>query len=207
MTELQWAPTPVEPLSGGEPFKGLDATVIDFWKWGFSDLRMNIVRGILAEFLVAQAVGDKTDVRVAWANFDVTTQDGVPVEVKSSGHCQSWKQRRLSRLNFRKLTGRRYSEDGELGAEPEIRADVIVFAVQACRDCARYEALDIAKWEFLGDPGNRDSKARWKICWHRLRATNRWSCCRLVPARQRGRRRGELKDQRPGKEMRASWVG
>jgi hypothetical protein len=149
MAEPQWLePTPVEPLSGEEPFKGIDATVIDFWKWGFSDLRTNIVRGILAEFLVARAVGDQTDVRVAWANFDVTMEAGIPVEVKSSGYCQSWKQRRLSQLSFGKLTGRWTSEDGELGAEPEVRADVFVFAVQTCRDCAQYDALDIAQWEF-----------------------------------------------------------
>jgi hypothetical protein len=41
------------PLDGGGRFTGLDATVSDFWRWAFSDLRDNTTRGILAEFLVA----------------------------------------------------------------------------------------------------------------------------------------------------------
>jgi hypothetical protein len=48
-------PAPVVPLNGSERFTGLDATVADFWRWAFSDLRNNTTRGILAEFLVARA--------------------------------------------------------------------------------------------------------------------------------------------------------
>ena len=48
---------PAQPLSGDEHFLGLDATVRDFWAFAMSDLRMNNVRGYLAEFLVARAVG------------------------------------------------------------------------------------------------------------------------------------------------------
>ena len=51
-------PKAAEPLGGGEGFAGAQRSVLDFWRWGFSDLRENVVRGILAEFLVAQAVGD-----------------------------------------------------------------------------------------------------------------------------------------------------
>ncbi len=35
---------------------GLDAAVSDFWRWAFSDLRDNTVRGVLAEFIVAAAL-------------------------------------------------------------------------------------------------------------------------------------------------------
>lgn len=44
-------PEPPKPLRFDEQFDGLAATVGEFWQWGFSDLRMNIVRGVLAEFL------------------------------------------------------------------------------------------------------------------------------------------------------------
>src|SRR5205085_540812 len=30
------------------------ATVLDFWKWAYGELRSNVVRGALAEFLVAR---------------------------------------------------------------------------------------------------------------------------------------------------------
>jgi hypothetical protein len=51
-------PSPATPLDGSERFSGLDATVAEFWRWAFSDLRDNTTRGIFAEFLVAKAVGD-----------------------------------------------------------------------------------------------------------------------------------------------------
>lgn len=56
-------PTKASRLGGDEPFAGLDASVRDFWAWGFSDLRANVVRGVLAEYLVARAVGATEPVR------------------------------------------------------------------------------------------------------------------------------------------------
>jgi hypothetical protein len=73
---------------------------VDFWRWAFSDLRTNIVRGILAEFLVAQAVGDPSPLREAWDNWDVTTATSLKVEVKSSAYLQSWNQRKHSSIVF-----------------------------------------------------------------------------------------------------------
>jgi len=55
-------PAPPQLVEGSDEFKGLDATAVDFWRWAFSDLRDNIVRGVLAEFLVAAAVG-RTETR------------------------------------------------------------------------------------------------------------------------------------------------
>jgi len=59
MSDLDPGPS---PLTGQEPFDGLDATVLDFWRWAMSDLRVNNVRGYLAEFLVAKAVGPRESV-------------------------------------------------------------------------------------------------------------------------------------------------
>ena len=39
-------PKSVEPLNGEETFSGSSMTVLEFWQWGFSDLRTNIVRGV-----------------------------------------------------------------------------------------------------------------------------------------------------------------
>ncbi len=89
----QWLrPAPVEALGGDDRFAGLDATVADFWSWAFSDLRANTTRGVLAEFLVAKAVGATQPVREAWDNYDVLAPDGTRIEVKSSAYLQSWTQ-------------------------------------------------------------------------------------------------------------------
>lgn len=63
-------PTPPTQLDGSERFVGLDASVVDFWRWAFSDLRDNTTRGILAEFLVTKAVGGERGLRIGWDNFD-----------------------------------------------------------------------------------------------------------------------------------------
>jgi len=148
--EAAWLePKPPRTLSGDERFSGSELSVLDFWRWAFSDLRENVVRGILAEFLVARALGDASPLRRAWDNFDVTTPAGIRVEVKSSALLQSWRQRRHSRIAFSGLTGRSWSaETSELGSRRELRADVYVFAIHTLREPALYDALQLEQWEF-----------------------------------------------------------
>lgn len=148
--ETTWLrPSTASPLQGNEPFVGLDATVCDFWRWAFSDLRDNTTRGILAEYLVRQAVGDTRPMRIGWDNFDVLAPDGTTVEVKASAYLQGWSQRSLSKLSFGRVRGRAFDADrNEFGVEPEVRADVFVFAVQTQIDPMLYDMLDINHWRF-----------------------------------------------------------
>ncbi len=145
-------PTPVVPLSGEERFSETDATVADFWRWGFSDLRENILRGVMAEFLVARALGTRQSTRAAWDNYDVLSPTGIRVEVKSSAYLQSWSQRRLSSLRFSGLSGLTWEPKQGWGGEREYRADVFVFAVQTCREPEHYDPLDTGQWEFYAVP-------------------------------------------------------
>ena len=141
---------PARPLDGSEALRGTDKRVIDFWRWAASDLRMNTIRPMLAEHLVALAMRDPAPLRVEWAPHDVVSAEGITIEVKSSGYCQSWRQRRLSALSFGRLSGLPTSDDGAVvtGTSRELRADVFVFAVQTCREPLRYDPLDLAQWEF-----------------------------------------------------------
>jgi hypothetical protein len=122
------APT-LPPLDGSEPFNGVDATVVDFWRFALSDLRMNNTRGYLAEFLVAKAVG-ATAGRVEWDAFDVLAPSGARIEVKSSAYLQVWDQRPPSRIVFSGLTGRTWSPQGGESSVATYNADVYVFCVQ-----------------------------------------------------------------------------
>jgi hypothetical protein len=79
-------PPPAVPLTGTEALKGTSRMVRDFWRWAYSDLRMNVTRGIFAEYLVAQAVGGPRPVRNAWDDYDVQVTDGTTVEVKSAAY-------------------------------------------------------------------------------------------------------------------------
>src|SRR3954454_19819551 len=72
VTRATWG-TPPEPslLTGDEAIAGIDGRLRDFWAWGMSDLRANAVRSLLAEFLVARAVGAATAPRIEWDAYDV----------------------------------------------------------------------------------------------------------------------------------------
>ena len=51
--------------TGKEPFRNgdvpLEFDLLSFWQWYSSDLISNTTRGVLAEYLVARAVGRATD--------------------------------------------------------------------------------------------------------------------------------------------------
>lgn len=147
MTEGWFSAPPGRKLTGDEAFVGCSATVQDFWRFAMSDLRMNNVRGYLAEFLVANAVGAK-GLRVEWDAFDVLTPSGIKVEVKSSAYLQVWDQRVPSRIVFSGLRGRTWAPREGGSSQATYNADVYVFAVQTAQRHAEYDPLDVHQWDF-----------------------------------------------------------
>jgi len=148
-------PVKVMRLVGNEPFHDLASPLgfdlLSFWQWASSDLVSNATRGILAEYLVAQALGIAADgVREEWAAYDLETPDGTRIEVKSAAYVQSWQQRRLSQISFRvskTLAWDRYSN--RYGSEPKRHADVYVFALLAHKEQETLNPLDVSQWEFF----------------------------------------------------------
>ena len=62
-------------------------SVFDFFKWWSGDMLTNSVRGVLAEYIVAMALGCEEGTRLgAWNEFDLVGPDGIRVEVKSSAY-------------------------------------------------------------------------------------------------------------------------
>jgi hypothetical protein len=142
-------PVPAIRFTGEEKFRPTDLRLIDFWRWAFSDLRANIVRGVLAEYLVGQAIGDPSKVRGSWGNYDLDSKSGIRIEVKSSAYLQSWRQRTLSKIVFSGLTARGWDDlTGEFTLEREVRADVFVFAIQTADKSDQYDMLDVGQWIF-----------------------------------------------------------
>ena len=115
-----------------------------------SDLVSNTTRGVLAEFIVARAVGASTDgARDPWATFDLVTPEKIKVEVKSSSYVQSWAQSRLSDIGFGIAPS--YAWDPEIGdfkGKPKRQADVYVFALLAHKDKPTIDPMDLNQWEF-----------------------------------------------------------
>ena len=140
--------------TGGEPFyaggKKLDCTLLDFWRWSVSDLMSNATRGRLAEFIVARALGVSTDgVRDEWSAYDLTTPDGLKIEVKASAYIQSWYQRDFSRISFDVPKTLSWDPDTNLqNKEPKRQADVYVFALLAHKKKPTIDALNLDQWRF-----------------------------------------------------------
>lgn len=129
----------------------LGVTLLDFWRWSSSDLVSNATRGVLAEFIVASALGIKLDgVRDEWGAFDLTTPEGIRVEVKSSAYIQSWSQRNLSLIMFRVPKTRAWDADTNV-QEKEARrqAQVYVFALLAHQDKSSIDPLNVDQWRFF----------------------------------------------------------
>lgn len=85
-------------LTGNEEFTlhGASAgiTVMDFWRWAYSDLIDNTQRGVIAEFLVylslRRSTPNDTQTRENWLPFDITSPSGRRIEVKSAAYIQAW---------------------------------------------------------------------------------------------------------------------
>jgi len=153
-------PIEVERRTGGESFHdggcNLGFDLMGFWQWSASDLVSNATRGILAEYLVAQALGVAGGVREEWAAYDLTTVDGTRVEVKSAAFIQSWGQDHLSPIIFHvPKTRAPQSEDIRR------QADVYVFAVLAHDNQSTLDPLDVSQWEFYVVPtAHLDNRTR-----------------------------------------------
>ena len=96
------------PLSPDHKFRSEDEkntfpTVGEFWSWAYSDLKENTSRGVLAEFLVASALGIVGETKAGWEPYDLRTSSGTRVEVKASGYLQAWATTKHSNINFSSL--------------------------------------------------------------------------------------------------------
>jgi|TARA_B100000315_G_scaffold256109_1_gene301224 hypothetical protein len=160
------------PVDPGEKFvnasdSGLSATsILDYWVWAFSDLVGNTERGVLAEYLVAMAIGAENPVRNSWGAYDIDAPDGMKIEVKSAAYVQSWYQKHLSNIQFGiRKTLEWIPERNEFGKERKRHSDIYVFCLLTQKEKRLVNPLDLDQWEFYviltslldGEFGDRQS--------------------------------------------------
>jgi hypothetical protein len=163
----QLPPVVVTRRRGTESFhvsgKPLPHTLHDFWAWSTSDLVSNVSRGRLAEFLVATALGiDVGGVRNEWDAFDLTTANGLKVEVKSAAYVQRWYQKRFSEIVWRTPRTRFWDASTNVqSGESRRHADVYVLTLLHHQDKSTIDPLDLAQWSFFVVPSYElDARAR-----------------------------------------------
>ena len=144
-------PIPVIRRNGTEPIIGTEHLRLKhFWEWSASDLMSNATRGILAEFLVAAAIGKSDGVRSEWDAFDLQTTSGLKLEVKSSAYLQSWYQRDLSKITFSIPPTRAWNaETNRYALKAQRQADVYVFALLHHKEQDTINPLDLSQWTFF----------------------------------------------------------
>lgn len=147
---------PLNIKSGSESFgsQGNSAgfKLSDYWRWSGSDLLSNTQRGVIAEFLVANAMGVADSPRLEWGWFDLETTEGKKIEVKSAAYYQSWPQDKPSVIRFN-LAPRIWfwdpvtneSENFELATR---RSDAYVFCLLGDPSDSNPDPLDLDQWSF-----------------------------------------------------------
>ena len=144
---------PIKYTRGDTPFliKGAscDYTLLDFWSWAFSDVITNTTRGMVAEFIVATALGiDIRNPRDAWSKFDLSYRDH-GIEVKSSSYHQRWYQESISKISFN-IPKRQGWDDKTNRLDPVSRrqADIYVLSLLFEIDREKINPLNIDQWQF-----------------------------------------------------------
>lgn len=156
---VKFRPPDTQVFTGEEPFKGLegvkDSHLKDFWAYAARDLRSNVLRGNLAEWLVAKAIGDAAELQPVWSEFDVLMPPDIRVEVKSSAYLQAWPQRKPSTIQFSGLRSKKLRPDGRYEDQRTFNAHVYVFCVQTAESHESYDPLDVSQWAFYVLPRSR----------------------------------------------------
>lgn len=139
--------------SGSEPFSLNNSTVpfnlLSFWQWSSSNLVGNTLRGILAEYIVAMAVGSSKGIRTEWDAYDLKTSEGITLEVKSGAFIQSWAQKKYSTIKFDiKQTLGWDSNTNTFSSERVRQSDVYVFCVLDHKDQVTINPLNLDQWVF-----------------------------------------------------------
>lgn len=120
----------------------------EFLDWAYGDLLTNTTRGVLAEYIVAKALGIDNTKRLEWDRYDLEI-DGVGVEVKSSAYVQTWDQTKLSNISFGIRPAMGWdARTNVYGTDAKRSADVYVFCLLEGEDRDHIDPLEVAQWTF-----------------------------------------------------------
>jgi len=148
---------PVIKLTGNEQFRNIGDkrfSVLEFWRYGFSNLNSNVLRGALAEFIVENALrgNGEIDVRNPWGDSDVIAPDDKKIEVKCCSYIQDWDQNDFSRITWSGLKAKTLYWSSAVSeyprADADYKSDIYVLALFKHQDPATLDILDIDQWCF-----------------------------------------------------------
>lgn len=140
-------------LQPDEPVPGLDeTTIVDFWRWAYSDVLSNGNRSVFAEFMVGKALGCLDQPRIEWDSVDLHYGE-FGIEVKASAACQRWFHSKPSRISFSIRKAPFWNDaSGKYEGEPTRSAHCYVFCCHPEEDRTKANVLDVQSWDFYVVP-------------------------------------------------------
>ena len=140
----------MKQLTGDELFSHdgmqLDYYISDFWKWYASNTLHSALRGAMAEFIVAKALGLRCEVRQSWDAYDLE-YNNTKIEVKSSAYLQDDNGDKLSRISFSIAKHSHWNEDDKWNNKVR-HSDVYVFCLFAETEREKANPMQIEQWQF-----------------------------------------------------------
>lgn len=141
------------PKTGNENLtfngKNIGYTLLEFWQWSVSDILSNATRGRFAEFIVGTSVGlNIRNIRNEWDAYDIKTDNGIKIEIKSASYIQSWNQKNYSKIYFSIKSARFWDEVNGLSKESTRHADLYVFCLLKHKNQETINPLNLEQWEF-----------------------------------------------------------
>jgi hypothetical protein len=141
-----------DPLDPGKQFSfegnPLKYRLIDFWTWNQSDLIENRTRGILAEFIVRQALELTQPSRLEWDAYDLITKDSVKIEVKSAAYIQAWNQKKYSTIEFGIAPTKELLDDNNYSIDKTRKADIYIFCLLHHKNQDTIDPMKLEQWTF-----------------------------------------------------------
>ncbi len=124
-------------------------SLVEFWQWSTSDLLTNTTRGILAEYIIATDLGIDKTLRNDWDSYDLTSKNGLKIEVKSSAYIQTWQQTKLSKITYSIRPSTKYNpKTNRFDGKPQRHSDYYIFCLLHHKDQKTINPLDLDQWIF-----------------------------------------------------------
>ena len=123
-----------------------------FWAWAYSELESNIVRSVLAEYIVASALSitdtPGEDYREMWRPYDLLYRN-IRIEVKSASTVQAWNTKHKGKFTFSIAPARVVDEFGNYKDDAPVQrnSDIYIFCIFAPND-ETTSPLILDSWTF-----------------------------------------------------------
>jgi len=121
----------------------------EFWSWNQSNLIENRTRGILAEFIIKKALEIESGNRIEWDNFDLISNKGKKLEIKSAAYIQSWEQNKYSEIKFGISPTAGTKDNPKYDGIKRRWADFYIFCLLVNKDQKTINPLDLNQWTFF----------------------------------------------------------